>query len=124
MILTVYDKVPEDVVKKIQSFDSEHISDYFNDPFTFTVGVVHSDTDTVAVGIIRVVSEYKIIVNPTASNIHKAAAIKQLFIEAIHRTKCNEVLVIITKGGQEYEELLSKHFGFEKINGTPMRLEK
>lgn len=111
---------------KIAVFDSEGTVEYLGDKFTFISGVVRNETDIVVLGIGRVVNEFKIVINPKYSNLQVAKAIKTLFNEAINWAKCsgsNETIVIITKGGDKYQEFLSKHFGFEKIDGTPMRLE-
>ncbi len=120
-------KITEADRNKIAVFDSEGIAEYLDDKFTFISGVVRNETDIIVLGVGRVVNEFKIVVNPKYSKFQIAKAISTLFREANHWAKhggSNETIVIITKGNKPYIKLLNRHFGFEEIDGTPMKLEE
>lgn len=118
-------KVSLDLLKKeIEVFDEERVSDYINDPFTFTVGIVASSGRVAAVGIIRVVNELKVVIRPEISNIHKAAALRLLLNESKSKMQCNEAIALITNGGDHYVNILKDHYGFREDPGIFLRLEK
>jgi len=128
MILTIFNpKEAEKYIKDkgIESFDSENILPYAHDPFTLICGIVEDDEDFVALGVCKVVNEFKVIINPKVSKGKIAIAIDTLIKQAIKKCKAegaNEILAIITQGGESYENFLSKRYNFEKVNGTPLRL--
>lgn len=118
-------EIPEETVKEIYQFDKEKIGGYFFDPFTFHIGVVFAnDGRVIGAGVVRVVNEFKIIMNPEFKNITKAKSISKLFDAALSNMQCNEAVVEITQGEEHYEELLIKHFKFFHTYGNVLRLEK
>ncbi|MEX0596830.1 MAG: hypothetical protein WD512_10040 [Candidatus Paceibacterota bacterium] len=124
--MELYKVITEEDKNKISVFDTDGVLDYTEDKFTLIQGIVKQEDEVIALGIGRIVNEFKISINPKFSNFQVAKAIKTLFEEAMDWAKkfgSNEILVIITKGGENYENLLIKHFGFEKVSGTPLRGE-
>jgi len=114
--------IKEDI-KEIEKFDKEHIHPYIFDPFTFNTGILLADnSQVVGFGIIRVVNEIKLVLNPNLSNFNKARAIKLLLDNGIPLCQCNEIIAYITQGGNHYEGLLKKHYNFEYEPGTLLRL--
>ena len=127
MNLAVYikgDSLPLGILEQIKQFQTEDISEYFSDPYTFDIGIITDEENKVlGVGIIRVVDELKMSLNNELSNIEKAIALKALLNEAIARRHCGEILVMITQGGEHYVNLLQRHFDFQEIKGIPMKWE-
>lgn len=120
-------EVTEKDFKALLPFDDEGIALYLNDPFTQISGIIREDNDeVVAVGILRMINEWKLIVNPLASHFEVSKAIKELSKQGM--TYClahgsNEIYARITKGGDHYTKLLKKHFGFKEANGILLKLE-
>jgi len=127
MLLTVFNPKEADYFlngKEIASFDRENILPYTKDPFTLINGIVEDKDGIIALGICRIVNEFKVIINPNRKRMHIALAIKHLVEEAVSKCKAkgsNELFVIVTQGGIKYEKLLCKHFNFECIEGTTLR---
>ncbi len=133
MIINVYnDKISDELISEIRKFDSEGISDYLSDPFTFTTGIVFADNNKndknnekiIAVGILRVVNELKVSFKSEISNISKAMALKLLLKEINKRMHCNEGIALITNGGNYYVDILKNHFDFQEDPGIFLRLER
>ena len=119
--------VPPKISEKIRKFDKEYISDYFYDPFTFDIGILsdsNSEGKILGAGIIRVVNEFKMILNPELSDFKKARIIDILMKIAKEKAQCNEIIIEITQGGKHYINLLTNHFDFQKTYGEVLRLEK
>ena len=126
MLIELYtnsNAISKESINEIRSFDSENISDFICDPFTFICATVHSGDSIVGAGIIRVINEFKMTLNPKLSSFMKAKVLKVLIDEGIKRKQCNEIVVSITKGGNHYKDILYKHYGFEEDLGSLMRLE-
>lgn len=127
MNLRVYHKeegIPENLRSQINDFQVERITEFFEDPYTFNIGIVTDEDDIVlGVGVIRVVNEFKMQLNPQLSNLSKARVLKSLLNEAISRRHCGEIIAMITQGGVSYEDMLIKHFNFQKMDGTPLKWE-
>lgn len=123
----VYEKgesLPVDYIKQVEEFQSELIADFFHDPYTFSIGfVINEEGKVQGVGLIRVINEFKMQLNPELSNLTKVRVIKDLLNEAISRRHCGEILAMITQGGASYVGLLEKHFNFHRIDGTPLKWE-
>jgi len=118
------DELPPNLFEELEKIDLEGLASYLSDPFTFSIAAVYNEQDKlVAVGFSRAVEEYKLIVNPDSSSREKAIAIRDLMTLSTHLTKCNEVIVFITKGSEHYENFLKKHFGFHNRDGVPLALE-
>ena len=125
MTIDVYnDKISSELVDEIRKFDEEGISNYLNDPFTFTTGIVTSGDKIIAAGIIRVINELKVVIRPEISNIHKVKVLKLLLRESNKRIQCNEAIALITDGGYHYVNVLKNHFGFREESGVMLRLER
>jgi len=131
MIVKIYDNnISSDLIDEIKKFDGEGISNYLNDPFTFTTGIVTAsfkekeENQIVAIGILRVVNELKITIRPEISNINKAMAITLLLKEVNKNMQCNEAIALITAGGDHYINILKDHFKFREESGVMLRLER
>lgn len=115
-----YKEIDNNLLEKIISIDNENISSYLRDPFTQVNGVVSNDDgEIIAVGLIRIVNEWKVIINKDISKFEVAKAIRELGKQAMiigNQKGSNEVYAIITQGEDNYKELLKKHFGFKEIN--------
>ena len=126
MYMKLFDPQQEQLLKDRHiPFDSERLLPYLDDPFTTLAGIIEDDRP-IAVGIVRLVNEFKIIVNPDISAFKKAKAINALMRAAIYNTSqhgANEIYALITQGGEHYQELLSKHFEFYTPAGTLMKKE-
>lgn len=118
------DNISQELINEVRKFDVEGISDYLNDSFTFTTGIVTSRGRMVAIGIIRVVNELKVIVRPEISNIHKAAALRLLLNESKSKMQCNEAFALITNGGDHYINILKNHYRFREDYGVFLRLDR
>jgi hypothetical protein len=113
------------LLDELKVFDSEGILKFFNDPFTFNIGITFDNNNKIiGAGIIRVVNEFKMFIDPELSNIKKAAIIKILLDNAENLKQCNETIVEISKGGDHYIDLLVKHYDFYETSGQVLRLEK
>lgn len=112
-----------DLLSKLEEFDSEGISEYVTDPFTFEVAVVYNEDTPIAIGLLRVVEEYKIALDSNLSNNNKAMIVKAFLGEAKKRSKCNEAIVFVTKDKERFERFLKKHFKFKNREGIPLTLE-
>lgn len=129
MYLTIFNHKEADKYLKdkgIEAYDEEKTLLYAKDPFVIVNGLVEDEDNVVALGICKLVNEFKLIVNPQASQIKKAAAIQKLIVEATkacRREGSNEVVSVITQGGKKYVNFLNKRYGFEELPGIPMRLE-
>lgn len=115
---------PQEQINEIKKYDKENISDFFSDPFTFNIGIATNGNEVLGAGVIRVINEFKIIINPTLSDFRKAKVINTLIKEAFKNAQCNEIIVDITQGGDHYINILNKHFGFQKAYGEVLRLER
>ena len=93
------------------------------DPFTYKSGIVEDKNKVIAVGILRLINEWKLIVNPKSSNYQIAKAIKLLTEQALKESS-TEIHAIIDKGGEKYIELLKRHFNFREPEGSFLRMEK
>lgn len=113
-------KDDQDLLNQVAEFDKEGLLPWVNDPFTFEKIAVFEDGKVIGLGLLRVVEEYKVIIDPSISNLKKAKVIKELMAESNHRSRCNEVIVFITNGGSHYAEMLKKHFGFENRDGITL----
>jgi hypothetical protein len=112
------------LLHQIEKIDKEGLASYLQDPFTFVIVVLlNDDYKLLGVAFSRVVEEYKIILDPELSNREKALAIKEWMSVARDLTRCNEVVVFVTQGGEHYENFLKKHFNFKKREGTPLMLD-
>jgi hypothetical protein len=117
--------VPLDFVQKIAEFDDEGFSYYLRDPFTFNSAILFgSDGKILGAGVIRVVNEFKMSLDPNLSNLQKAKALKILMKLALEHAQCNEILGVITKGGLSYTKILKDHYGFEFQPGILLKLER
>lgn len=124
MDLVSIDESNIDLIEDIRKFDAEDISSYTKDPFTFEkVAVLDDNGKPIALGILRVVEEYKIILDPKLSNRQKTIIIRELMTESRYRNRCNEVIVFITQGGEHYKNFLKKHFGFRERDGIALMKE-
>lgn len=123
-IYTTIDQISTEDLRDIINFDYDAVSNFINDPFTFNIGIVKYNGKVVGFGIIRVVNEFKLALDPKISNITKARAIKRLLNSAIELAQCNEIIASITNGGEHYVNLLEKHFRFYRDSGVLTRLEK
>lgn len=112
------------LLERIQVFDDEKIIDFFKDPFTFNIGIVTDNDKVLGTGVVRVINEVKMVLNPKLSNFKKASIIKTLLNSAMVRTQCSEIIVEISKGGDHYIDLLVKHYDFYETYGKVLRLEK
>lgn len=124
MILNIYTKIDQispKELREMKEFDEENLSIYLNDPFTFHVGVIRNEGKVIAFGLIRVVTEFKMAINPELSNFKKAGIIKKLLDNAIELSPTNEIFASITKGSGHYINILSKHFHFDTDPGIPVR---
>ena len=128
MYLTIFK--PEEAEKILNNikfpFDSENILPYAHDPFTTLNGLVFDNNGVVALGICRLVNEFKVIINPNVGRLKIAVAINKLISSALvhcHKSGSNEIFVILTQGGIPYSKFLTKHFDFEKIDGIAMKKE-
>lgn len=118
------DVLTDKIINEIQLFDTENIIPYCSDPFTELNGIVFDEEDVVAVGVNKIVNEFKVIVNPAIGRFRISQAIKALIIQAIEDMKekgSNEILAVVTQGGMPYEKFLERHFKFEKISGALMK---
>jgi len=112
-------------IKKLFEFDNEGICDYLNDSFTFNKGILISDKGLViGAGVLRVLNEFKMTLDPTLSDYQKAKAIKMLMKVALEKSQCNEILLKITKDIPKFSSLLMTHYNFEITPGLTLRLEK
>lgn len=126
MQLEIYqnlDSINKDDIEVLSKYDNEYLLQYLKDPFTFDVGIAR-DGNILGIGIIRVINEFKMLLNPNMTNFRKAKVIKMLLEEASKRSQCNEIIVEISKGGFHYEQLLVDHFDFQPTYGRVFRLEK
>lgn len=117
--------VPPKITENIRKFDREYISEYFYDPFTFDVGILsdsNSSGKILGAGVVRVVNEFKIVLNPELSDFKKARIIEILMKTAKEKAQCNEIIVEITQGGGHYINLLINHFDFQPTYGEVLRL--
>ena len=113
-------EIPTEVVEEASSIQQENLTSYLTDPFTYINGVVKDNGQIVSIGILRTVSEWKIINNPSASNYKIAKAIKALSTQAL-KYGSNDIYAIITQGGEYYVSLLERKLGFEKVEGVLLR---
>lgn len=110
---------------KIRHYDIENITDFVYDPFTFNTGILIGDnSEVIGMGIIRVINEIKLVLDPGLSNFQKSLAIKKLMNAGVPLCQCNEVIAYITSGGKKYENLLKMHYNFSHEPGTLLRLFK
>lgn len=124
MQLKIFKELPDNIASRIREFDVEGLLDFCYDPFTFSIGVVfHEDGSILGVGMIRVVNEFKMIINDKLQDYTKAKMIKMLLEEAKNLSQCNEIIVEITKGGPHYEAILENHFDFQPTQDV-LRMEK
>jgi hypothetical protein len=124
IVYTKGESIPQSYIDQVIGFQSEEISEYFKDPYTFDIGFVLDDEQRVlGVGLIRVIAEFKMQLSPSLSNPEKAIIVRDLMNEAISRRPCGEIVAFISQGGLSYELFLQKHFDFNKIKGTPMKWE-
>lgn len=129
MLIKVYSdskEIDKKYLDQLILIDEERVLEFINDPFTFNVGIVLDDEKekVLGFGLIRVVNEVKMILNPELSNTIKARVLKYLLDEAKHISQCNEVLAEITRGGDHYIDSLVKHFNFYETSGKVLRFEK
>lgn len=120
-------EISDSLLEQIKSIDSENITPYLTDPFTMITGIVTDENDEIiAVGLTRIVNEWKLIVNKDKTPFELARGIKELAKQAIaygNLHGANEVFATITQGGEHYEKILKKHFGFKDVEGTQLKLE-
>lgn len=123
MNITVIDGgIPPKVVEEVKKFDMDGcVSSYLNDPFTFTTGLAISGGKIIAVGVVRVINEIKIVIDPSIHDLTKARALKLLLDEAPLKTQCNEVVAVITQGGNHYVNILKNHYEFKEDYGVFLR---
>ena len=135
MQLKIYDNRTEDipigVLNEINKMDIEGISDYFSDPFTFNIGIVYDDINgkVLGAGIIRVINEFKMVIENNIPDIIKSKVLKTFTDKALELKQCNEVLISLTLPDnieeiEKYKELMKKHFNFYENDGIVLRLEK
>ena len=126
MNIQIYDnfeQISDKTVDEIRKFDTEKISDYFYDPFTFVSGIVSNDDRVLAAAVIRVINEFKVVLRPDTHNYIKAKILRDLIKYGVDHMQCNEIIISITQGGEHYQKILEKHFGFYKDNGIVLRKE-
>lgn len=127
MTLTILNskEITNDQILSIIPIDKEGLSVYLKDPFTTKIGIVTDDKDEIiAVGFLRIVNEAKIIVNDKKCHFEIAKAIKELFnktIDEVSEHGSNEIISIITQGGEHYIKILEK-LGFNKIAGVTLKI--
>jgi hypothetical protein len=108
------------LLNQVVEFDEEGLLSWVGDTFTMERVAVLEDGRVLALGLLRVIEEYKIILDPKLKNTKKAAIIKELMEESTVRSRCNETIVFITRGGDHYVRLLKKHFGFTDREGIAL----
>ena len=113
---------------KIFNLDIDGTFNYFDDPFTFNIGVVKNGDQILGAGIIRVVNELKMILDQDLPRITKAKVLQGLMDEAIKLRQCKELLVTLTfpqdfKKLMKYSNLLKDHYNFYEDNSILMRKE-
>lgn len=129
MKLEVNKLISKGDLDEISKFDIENISDYLNDPFTFTNGIVYGSNDNVlGCGVIRVINEFKIVIDSKLPNYIKAKVLKLLLDKALKLKQCNEVIISLTQPEnfielQHYKDLIQKHYNFQEETGIVLRLE-
>lgn len=123
-LYTAANQIPIKDFQQLIVIDNDCISTFINDPFTFVIGVMKSDSRVLGFGLIRVVNEFKMALDSGLTNTMKARTIHGLLSSAIKLSQCNEMIASITKGGDHYIQLLEKHFRFSVDPGVLMRLEK
>ena len=111
---------------EISKFDNEKIFNLVKDPYTFTHGIVLNDVEdlVLGLGIVRVVDEFKVVLNPSSTNLMKAKTLRYLLGYGITQMSTNEVIASITQGGDQYVNILEKHYKFYKDTGILVRMEK
>jgi hypothetical protein len=125
MKIRIYqENIPIEVREKVKDFDFENILDWIPNPFNFGIGVIFDDNqEIIALGLIRVITEFKMVLNHDIPKKTKHRAINVLMEHAVKNSPCNEHLVIVTQGEEVFERLLKKHFLFYRADGIPLKLE-
>lgn len=127
MILDIHASIKtikEEDLEQLRLIDNEKLVEFFNDPFTFNIGIVYEHGKILGFGLIRVVNEFKMSLDPNISEFSKAKTIKKLLDSACELSQCNEIIVEITKGGMHYIDSLVKHYNFYETKSTVLRMEK
>jgi hypothetical protein len=125
MIIRIYQEdIPTEVREKIKDFDFENILDWIPDPFNFDIGVVYDDNqEIIALGLIRAITEFKMVLNPEIPKRTKHRAINVLMEHAVKNSPCKEHLIMVTQGEEVFEKFLKRDFLFYRTNGIPLKLE-
>lgn len=119
--------INEKTLNQIKDLDDEGIANFIFDPFTFNAGIVKDEENVIGFGLVRVISEFKMVINSDLNKITKAKIIKFLMREALELKKTNEVIVSITKpfdGIEHYASILQKHYDFREDPNLLLRLER
>jgi hypothetical protein len=118
-----YDITPLDK-EQIALYDRENMLLFLDDPFTLKTVVLQNEAgEAIGLGLIRPITEYKMVLNPNLSLTEKVKGLQMLMHTARIEDPCNESLIIVTQGGQHFVNILEKHFNFFKVNGIPLKLE-
>lgn len=129
MILKTFkniDEIPPEDLLSIATYDKDKTFDYFGNPFTFDIGIVTDDDRIIGAGIIRVINEFKMIMNPHLPKLTRIKTLKLLIEKAIELKQCSEVLVSLTspygeKDLKNYIKLLRSEYGFYEDLGKVLR---
>jgi len=123
-LLSLQDRVNPKDLTQIHQFDDEGITYYLNDPFTFNKALVIEDNTIIGAGCVRVLNEFKMILNPDLSDYKKAKVLKLLMDEAIKKAQCSEILINVTKDIPRFSQRLITHYNTEIRPGFFLKLER
>ena len=131
-LIYIYKFMPHNL--KIRDVTYEDVKSLLKNKYDFPIPDISScqikatveddNYNLVGIGMIKVVGEITIIIDPTKSNIEKSKAIKLLFDEALYKSIKNDIHQwYVFVDDNKWALTICKHYNFEPVNRNCYTLE-
>ena len=112
---------------KIKSFNHNGVLSYASDPFTAINYLIEDEDGPIALGVVRIVNEFKMLIDESRPRNLRSEAIKHLIYQATEFCRehaSNESYIVVTGDSKSFENFLTKRFGFQKVEGSLLLKEE
>lgn len=122
--MRILDPSHQDINKLIDLYFKYHRDDYDLPRPDNLIGikVAKENDETVGFGLVKTFHEAVLILDPTTSIKNRAIAVRELFRVA-KREMAGRDLYAFVRDNPKYEELLMRHFGFQRVKGNALILD-